>query len=463
MEQRKTTTATPYAIDCKKSEKGPDYCIMTYLKSIAMQKTCPVSVIVLFILFSQLVSGQAQPQLVEVAAPEVTQEEDGPLKVFLDCGVCDMNYLRQEVSYIRYVRDPALADVHILVTSSPTGANAYNHVLDFIGKGQFSEEKINLTFNEPPNATQEQRRQGIAQKLELGLVPYWINTHTAEHVRIKVEEPGSEKSAPKQKEDPWNFWIFEISGGGAFNKESAKSAFNVWASVSANRITEEWRIRNRAFMRHDQRTFKDDNEGDIVSIQKRKFLSSQAVYSLSNHWSTGLSLFIDQNSYENIDFGVRAAPAVEFSLYPYQEVNRREVTIAYRINYLYRDYQQMTIFQKFQETLWSQAIDFSARFRQPWGSLFAGIEGSHFIDDISKYRIQVDGYLSLRVTSGLSLQVGGDMAFIKDQRSLPAGEASLEDLLLSQRQLATNYRFSGSIGLTYTFGSIFNDVVNTRL
>ncbi len=35
-------------------------------------------------------------------------------------------------------------------------------------------------------------------------------------------------------------------------------------------------------------------------------------------------------------------------------------------------------------------------------------------------------------------------------------------MLLRIRQLETNYRYFGSVGLRYTFGSIYNNVVNPR-
>src|SRR5687767_9074607 len=44
------------------------------------------------------------------------------LKVFLDCPAkCDEDFLRTEITVISYVRDRQDADVHILVTSQPTG------------------------------------------------------------------------------------------------------------------------------------------------------------------------------------------------------------------------------------------------------------------------------------------------------------------------------------------------------
>jgi len=398
---------------------------------------------------------QAQPRA------EDPEPEAPSLKVFLDCRACDMNYLREQIPYINYVRDPEQSDVHVLVTSTRTGSGARTHVIDFIGRKKFDKEEHSLAFTESPNASREERRKGIGKKLEMGLIPYWIGTGLAEQmdVSVKSDQPEKEKG-PVQ--DPWNHWIFELAGGGAFSKESARSSFNVWGRLEANRVTEEWRLRNNAFLRYDERVFKDE-EGDIVSTMQRKFVNSHAVKSIDNHWSAGMSAGVRQSTYENLDLGVYVAPALEYSLFPYSDVNRREVTIAYRVSYLYRDYEQMTIFEKFKEDLWNHSLKFNARLRQPWGSLFAGIEGSHFFDDISKHRLEVDGYLNLRIVSGLSVQLGGDMALINDQRSLPAGETSLEDLLLAQRQLATNYRFSGSIGLKYIFGSMYNDIVNTRL
>jgi hypothetical protein len=45
---------------------------------------------------------------------------------------------------------------------------------------------------------------------------------------------------------------------------------------------------------------------------------------------------------------------------------------------------------------------------------------------------------------------------------LPRRDASLEDVLLQRRRLATSYRGSGSVGLSYSFGSMFTNVVNPR-
>ena len=51
-------------------------------------------------------------------AQDITPQEH--VRVFLDCGACDFDYLRREVDFVDYVHDRKDADVHILVTTQGT-------------------------------------------------------------------------------------------------------------------------------------------------------------------------------------------------------------------------------------------------------------------------------------------------------------------------------------------------------
>jgi hypothetical protein len=61
-----------------------------------------------------------------------------------------------------------------------------------------------------------------------------------------------------------------------------------------------------------------------------------------------------------------------------------------------------------------------------------------------------------------SLNLYGQYSKIRNQISLPKGTASLEEVLLQRRQLETGYQFWGSFGVSYSFGSIYNNIVNPR-
>ena len=52
---------------------------------------------------------------------------------------------------------------------------------------------------------------------------------------------------------------------------------------------------------------------------------------------------------------------------------------------------------------------------------------------------------------------------MKDQINLRAGEATDEEILLRQRELGTEFRYElFEFGLSYRFGSIYNNAVNPR-
>ena len=65
-----------------------------------------------------------------LAGPSVlAQEQDNPLKVYLECPDCNNSLIIQEVDIVDYVRDPNLADIHIFVTRTTSGSGGRNYTL----------------------------------------------------------------------------------------------------------------------------------------------------------------------------------------------------------------------------------------------------------------------------------------------------------------------------------------------
>jgi hypothetical protein len=72
------------------------------------------------------------------------------------------------------------------------------------------------------------------------------------------------------------------------------------------------------------------------------------------------------------------------------------------------------------------------------------------------------GRLNIRLVRGLEFNINGGVERIKDQIYLARGGASDEEVLLRRRDLGTDWRYRLGLSLSYTFGSIYNNVVNPR-
>lgn len=70
--------------------------------------------------------------------------------------------------------------------------------------------------------------------------------------------------------------------------------------------------------------------------------------------------------------------------------------------------------------------------------------------------------MSLRIAKGLSLTFQGDASIVNDQLSLPKGGVSDTDILLRRKMTETKFSYYSYFGISYTFGSIYNNVVNPR-
>jgi hypothetical protein len=395
----------------------------------------------------------------DVAEPAVSR--DAAPTLFIDCNRCDFSHIRSEITFVNHVRDPAHARIHVIVTDQATGTGARVYTFRFLGRGEYVGVDNTLTFATTPTSTAAEDRDGVARTLMLGLVPYVARTPLASQVQVRFRDTGV--AQPAETHDPWRNWSFEIYGGGNVSAETTQSSWNARYGFYANRVTEEWKIRLRPYFNHNVRTIRRGDDPPIRVDQRRHGLETYLIRSLGEHFGAGIFSEYVTATQDNLNHGVTLAPAVEYSFFPYGEAASRQITLSYRIGYEMADYIEETIYEKLEESLVQHALEGAVRIRQSWGSIFSGLTGSNYLHDSSLHRLAFNGNVSFRLGGGVSLNVGGNYQRINDQLGLPRGDASLEDILLQRRRLATTYRTSGSVGLSYNFGSIFTNVVNPRL
>lgn len=138
------------------------------------------------------------------------------------------------------------------------------------------------------------------------------------------------------------------------------------------------------------------------------------------------------------------------------------MTIFYKIGPEYQDYTDTTLFGETEALLLRQRLDVSLSLTQKWGSLAMGVNGSNYFHDLSKNGAGFFASFNWRIVEGLNFNGFVTLDFINDQINLAQGDLSDEEILLQISEQQTNYSFFTYFGLSYTFGSIYNNIVNPR-
>jgi hypothetical protein len=402
------------------------------------------------------------PSLAQEASADTQEDRGETLRVFLDCGRCDFDYLRREITWVDYVRDRMDADVHVLVTTR-SSASGTEYELAFIGYGDFEGVDNKYVYFASRTDTDDEIRRAYGQIIRIGLLPYIIDTPLMEKINIDYEEARRERRAMAQPEDdPWNFWVFRASARFRGSGEERRTSKNINGSFSANRTTEAWKTRLSANFRHDERFYEYSDGSTTTDVTRSHSLFGQVVKSLGDHWGASIKGEGTHSTYLNQDLALTAAPGIEFNIYPYPESSRRQLIFRYEIGATRVKYGEVTIFDKTEEFLMDQTFVANYDVNQPWGEAEISFEIANYLHDFSKYHIALYGDLEFRITRGLSIDISGSWSQVRDQIYIPKRELTDEEVLLERRALETDYRYRFSIGLSYTFGSIFNNVVNPR-
>lgn len=382
-------------------------------------------------------------------------------KVFIDCRECDLDFVRTEIAWVDHVRDRAVADVHVLVTGQPTGSGGRRYTAHFIGLRELRGMQDTLTYFARVAESSDETRRGITNVLKLGLVRYAARSGVAPMLTIAAKTAAA-RAPTAATRDPWNLWVLRTTVRGFFNGEKTTKSANMSSSVSANRISQAWKTNFGINVNYNESKFTFSDGRRFNNYRRGYGANTLIVKSLGPHLSAGQRASVSSSTFLNQDLAARIAPAIEYNFFPYAESTRRQFTLQYSAGVNHFRYEDTTIYNEIAETRGDQALITSFEVRQPWGSVSTSLEAAAYMHDFSKQRLVFFTYLDWRLIKGLSLSLSGNASLIRDQLHLAAGELSDEEVLLRRRQLATSYRYFASVGLSYSFGSIYSNVVNSR-
>ena len=140
--------------------------------------------------------------LILLTITSVNFAQEDKVKAYLDCSRCDENFIKQETSFLDYVRDQDLADVVIFIRDiwNPSGGRSYEIEID--GNNEFTDIYSTTKVSGFSSDTSSSLRDKMVNKLKLALVPFLDKAEYDLNVKIDTNFDDLEII-----DDKWKNWV----------------------------------------------------------------------------------------------------------------------------------------------------------------------------------------------------------------------------------------------------------------
>ncbi len=210
---------------------------------------------------------------------------------------------------------------------------------------------------------------------------------------------------------------------------------------------------------HSQYTY---NQQKIISDQEYFSLNIYQIWGINQHWSYGVFGNFNRSKYRNYERSISTYGGLEYNFFPYKESASKSLVLTAKLGSVFNTYFEKTVYNKTEEQLWHGKLLLNGNIVKKWGSIYAGVDYQSYLHNLNLYAVGFNLGTNLRITKGLDFNTNAYYGIQHDQINIAAGNLSLEETLLAQKQLQSGYNYYFSIGLSYSFGSIYNSIVNPR-
>jgi hypothetical protein len=394
--------------------------------------------------------------------PSETNPEDPTIpKIFLNCDFCDQDFYKNEIAYLVFVRDQRLADFTVLFRVIQTGGGGEEYSLEFNGKNTYEGININEKFNSTPNMSQNNIREGLLAALKRGSLHYLIQSPLYTKIDYSVEGLNSEQTTDSIR-DKWNLWIFNVNTNLYGSGQEYNRNISLGASFSANRTSDKNLFEAGFWYNNNSAMYEIEGEEPLRYSIRQFGAYNQDAITIGDHWAVGYSTDFYSSTVTNMRTSLAFSPAVEYNIFPYSESTKRQFRLNYKLGFQHLDYVSPTYRNHMNDMFLSQS--FSARYRlvKNWGNIGVGVGFRHLYDEEHFFNVNFSPSISWNIFKGFNFNVQGNYSIVKDQFFLKLDEVSSEEILTGQIQLKSAYNFFVFMGISYSFGSIYNNVVNVR-
>ncbi len=431
-------------------------------------RLCALVVVMMVTAFADAPLLHAQGQRASVADVAVDARAGTLLRVFAECNVCEEDYLRQQLAFVNLVRDRMLADVHVLVTSLPSGGGGEQFSIELTGRVPGAadttrrSDTVRVTLR--ADATGIEQREIIVRTIKMGLLPFMRGTASWERLDIvAVAEVARTQGTARGERDPWGGWVYRTNGSGYMDGDDNYASQQANLDLFASRIADGRKVVLTASGEYRRVRYTLEDARVVVAHQRNWSAQGLWVHSITDHMSAGALVSARSSLFGNTTLATRSAAAVEYNLLPYREATQRQAVVLYSLGVRTARYVDTTIFGRLRETRPVHALSITSEVRQRWGAVFLVGEASQYLHDRERFRIAFDGGFDWRIARGLTIGTFVSYAITRDQLNIPGTSLSDEDRLLRLRELKSGSQFQLNVSASYTFGSLFNNVVNPRM
>jgi len=164
--------------------------------------------------------------------------------VYLDCGSCDISYIRSNITFVNYVRDQEDASVYLQINDLATGGGGREYTLIFSEIGLQNGRSDTLRYVSSSTDSNDERRIGLNRYIKIGLMPYISGTVAIRSLDIFYEAPETDLTDEEDEiVDPWNSWVFDVNVRSNISGQSSETNFGLYSGFEADRTTHIWKIR----------------------------------------------------------------------------------------------------------------------------------------------------------------------------------------------------------------------------
>lgn len=377
------------------------------------------------------------------------------LTIFLDCDDENLkNFLITEIKTFEFSNIKEESDIFFIIKKDSHDNNICFTLFSY-GQNDYKNLSDTLKLFFDKNISE----YNIYKNLYESFMIMVLGNYFEQDYLDKISITEIEKSVEVKKEYGWNFnleGLTELYSENQYKNNLLKVKF------SGNRFINYDQIKLDLSFSVNKKYFYLDSNRVLTSFNRNFFSEIEYIQAINDRISSRFKLDGYNSTFSNYRLKNDLSIGIEYSFFPYIEGNTRLLKISYEYEPSFVIYYDTTIYDRTKEILHKNIIRFSYDVLFTKGNVSLSLVGTNYIQYFNQYSISFEGSMKLYFWKGFSLNLYSEFAIPRDKRNIEKAGYTDEDLLLLQKERATDYAFFIDLSISYTWGSKLINIESFR-